>query len=225
MKVALCPALAAGLVLCACGNRAPSVPSVTGPAIAQRADSATFFYPVAFDRDGDSLSYQLDWGDGTLSEWTAWEDEGIEVLVAHAFADTGRFGVRAKARDVSRESGWSESTYVTVAEVFPNVPHQPSGPETLPVGKTAVFITLATHQLNKKIAIQFDWGDTLGDWSEFMYPGELYLGRHAFGRGGSFAVQARAKDQLEHVTDWSKPESVIVLDTFGFRRPAAGPGE
>ena len=78
------------------------------------------------------------------------------------------------------------------------------------VGDSVTYVTAAGHPLLRKVSIQFDWRDTLSDWSEFIPPDQFYYARHAFAHAGSMLVRARAKDSLEHVSDWSKPESVQV---------------
>jgi hypothetical protein len=135
----------------------------------------------------------------------------------HVYGDTGVFGVRAKAKDAIHETVWSDTSFIHVGEYGPDIPHRPSGPDTVPVGDSVAYVTATGHPLLKRVAFQFDWGDTIGDWGGFVAAGEFFPGRHAFTRGGTMAVRVRAKDTLEHVTDWSRPESVFVIDTFRFR--------
>jgi len=87
----------------------------------------------------------------------------------------------------------------------------------VPVGDSVAYVTAAGHPLQRRVAFQFDWGDEVGDWSGLVRAGELFSARHAFTRGGVMTVRARARDTLEHVSDWSKPESVVVVDTFTSR--------
>jgi hypothetical protein len=204
------------VLLAGCWNEPPSPPMMNGPLFAQRGES-TWFYAYSYDPDSDSLSYRFQWGDGTETEWLGLFPSGTDCAASHLYGDTGTFGVRAKSKDVRHETGWSETLFVRVGEYGPFVPHRPSGPDTVPVSDSTSFITSAGHPLQKKVAFQFDWGDTTGDWSEFVRPGELFVARHAFTRGGVFAVRARAKDTLEHVTDWSKDDTVVVIDTFRIR--------
>jgi hypothetical protein len=202
------------LVLAGCPkNNPPMVPLLDGPQIAQRVR----FRAYSFDPDSDSLSYLFEWGDGTQSGWVGPIPSGAECGLAHVYPDTGMYGARAKSKDAGHETGWSDTAFVSIGEYGPYVPHRPSGPDTVPVGDSVTFVTAAGHPLLRRVSFQFDWGDTLGDWSGFVDAGEFYSARHAFTRGGVVAVRARAKDSLEHVSDWSRPESVVVVDTFRFR--------
>jgi hypothetical protein len=74
--------------------------------------------------------------------------------------------------------------------------------------------------LHERVAFRFDWGD--GDtsgWGSFIRPGNQSAASHTFTRRCTCALRAQARDSLEHYSNWSKPESVFVSDTFGFRRP------
>ncbi len=117
----------------------------------------------------------------------------------------------AKTKDATRESGWSDTSLIQVGEFGPFIPHQPAGPDTISVGDSSTFVTAAGHPLLRKVSIQFDWGDTLGDWGEFIPADQFFYVRHAFWYAGTMLVRARARDALDHISDWSKPESVTVV--------------
>jgi hypothetical protein len=205
------------LVLAGCPkNQPPMAPLLDGPQIAQRGDSVRVS-AYSFDPDSDSLSYLFDWGDGNQSGWVGPVQPGADCGLAHVYPDTGVYGARAKSKDAAHEADWSDTLFVRIGEYGPYVPHRPSGPDTVPVGDSTAYVTTAGHPLQRRVAFQFDWGDTIGDWGGFVCAGEFYSARHAFIRGGVMAVRARARDTLEHVSDWSKPESVVVVDTFRFR--------
>jgi hypothetical protein len=197
-------------------NRPPLVASIMAPTIAQRGDSV-WIELYSLDPDGDSLSLLTDWADGSDPAWVGPMPSGSDCRLAHVYGDTGVFGIRAKARDAENESDWSEACTVHVGEYGPGIPRRPTGPDTVAIGDSATYRTSAAHPLGKSVAFQFDWGDTVGDWGEFVAAGEFYSTPHAFSRGGTMAVRARARDTLEHVSDWSGPETVFVIDTFRFR--------
>lgn len=204
--------LALALAFLGCGrNRAPLTPGLNGPTMVQFGDS-TWLEANTFDPDGDSVSYLFDWRDGSDTSWTGPVPSGAGCVRTHAFPDTGSFAVRVRARDGRQETAWSEDFAVHVGEFGPFVPHRPSGRDSVAVGDSASYVTVAGHPLKRRVAFQFDWGDVVGDWSGFVDAGELYPARHAFTRGGLALVRARAKDTLEHVSDWSKPESVVVYE-------------
>ncbi len=60
------------------------------------------------DPDGDDVAYLIDWGDSTSSEWSELFASGETAAVSHAYAGSGIYQVRARARDTKQaESGWS----------------------------------------------------------------------------------------------------------------------
>jgi len=203
-------AIACLLVLVGCSkSQPPLVPSLLIPTIAQRGDSVRARVS-SYDKDSDSLYFFIEWGDGTESGWVGPVPVATDYDVVHVYSDTGVFVVLAKAKDESHETGWSDTSDIRVGEYGPFVPHRPSGPDTVSVGDSVTYVTAAGHPLQRDVSIQFDWGDTLGDWSEFIDADEfLYVG-HAFARTGTMVVRARARDTLDHISDWSKPESVQV---------------
>lgn len=217
MRIRWAVPVACLLVLAGCSeNHSPLVPSLLVPTLAHRGDSvrARVF---SFDRDSDSLYFFIEWGDGTESGWVGPVPSASDYDVFHTYGDTGVFGVLAKAKDEIHETGWTDTSFIHVGEYGPFIPHQPSGPDSVSVGDSVSYITAAGHPLNRRVAIQFDWGDTLGDWSEYIRPDVFFSARHAFSRAGTMLVRARARDTVDHISDWSKPESVLVVDTLRLR--------
>jgi hypothetical protein len=198
------------LVLAGCSNNhAPLVPSLLAPTMAQRGDSIRVRVS-SFDKDADSLYFLVDWGDGIQSGWVGPVPSASDYEVFHVYNDTGVFGVLAKSKDSTNESGWSDTSFIHVGEYGPFVPHRPSGPETVSVGDSVTYITAAGHPLGTKVSLQYDWGDSLSDWSEFIAANQFYHLRHAFAQAGTMLVRARARDALDHISNWSKPETVNV---------------
>jgi hypothetical protein len=182
----------------------------------QRGDSVRAWVS-SYDKDSDSLYFLVEWGDGTETGWVGPIPSATDYAVFHIYGDTGVFGVLAKAKDATHETGWSDTSFVHVGVYGPFAPHRPSGPHTVSVGDSATYVTAAGHPLGRKVSLQYDWGDTLGDWSEFIAADQFYYLRHAFAHSGTMLVRARARDGADHISNWSKPESVLVAGTFQFR--------
>jgi len=204
------------LAVLSCGDKTPSVPILNGAARGRPGDTLAF-YVLSVDPEQDSLSYRFDWGDGSVGEWSVLQPPGTEYYSSHAFGDTGRFGVRAQVRDLGHESEWCDSHQVSIEEYGPFIPHQPlnQGPDTVVVGDTVEVATTAGHPLGERVAIQLTWDDSIGDWSPFVDAGYPVTERRSFAVAGDHEVRARAKDSLEHLSDWSHPCSVRVVDSLG----------
>ncbi|MEO0078667.1 MAG: hypothetical protein ABIK86_06695 [candidate division WOR-3 bacterium] len=205
--------VALGLLAAGCGNVPPSRPIVSGPDKG-RPGATLVFCLFSVDRDGDSVSYYCDWSAGAQSGWTAWTREGEELTVPVSFADTGRFGLRAKARDAKHETGWTDTSWVTVREYGPLVPRVPAGPDTVVVHAPVSFLSSSVHPLGESVALQFRWGDSLGAWTGFQASGATMAVKHAFVEGGVWEVRCRARDGGLRTSEWSETKTVVVIDSF-----------
>jgi len=95
-------------------NRAPLTPSGVSGARTVRPNEDSTFAAATTDPEQDLITYVFDWGDGTSTTAPGYAS-GDSVRMLHAWADTGLFAVRVKARDqYAHESDWSPSHEVTV---------------------------------------------------------------------------------------------------------------
>jgi hypothetical protein len=96
-------------------NQPPNTPGKpNGPA--QGKIKQTYTYTaVTTDVDGDQISYQFDWGDGSMSEWAGPFESGVTASATHTWMKKGNYGIKVKAKDShGAESGWSESLPITM---------------------------------------------------------------------------------------------------------------
>jgi hypothetical protein len=207
-----------------CRDLPPSDPLVLGPVQAW-PDTALEFRVQALDPDGDQVEYWLEWGDGGTTGWTEPAMSATWQFAEHSFADTGRYAVRARARSRGLESAWSDTHAIVVGEFGPFVPFRPVklGRDTVPLSDTVGWMTRAGHPLDKPVALQFDWGDTLAAWSEPFPAGDWVTLNHVYDRAGVYAARVRARDRREHVTDWSAPGTVWVVDSIDGSGRRTGP--
>ncbi len=105
-------------------NRVPRTPFVlTGP---QTSFVNVFndFTTLSLDADGDSLAYQFDWGDGTLSEWSAFMPCSVSVTIRKRWTSPGIYYIKSRAKDTKGEmSDWSYEYQVRInlsGSNFPN---------------------------------------------------------------------------------------------------------
>jgi polyhydroxybutyrate depolymerase len=85
-------------------NRAPEAPVLTGPSAGKVNDSLSFDVGST-DPDGNRISYEADWGDGT-SAMSANVSSGKMVRLGRSWETAGFYNVRARALD--SEGLWSE---------------------------------------------------------------------------------------------------------------------
>jgi len=121
-------------------NRPPLTPStLTGPSLV-RPGELWSYGATTTDPDGDDVSYQFDWDDGTFSGWTAYYPSGNEGSKSHAYSTVGTYYIKAKAKDrESEESLWSTATHTVIVDRPPSEPVSPNpsdgGFVSLPLSK------------------------------------------------------------------------------------------
>jgi len=100
-------------------NQPPGAPSIpSGPVSGRKGDSLRFS-TVAEDPDGDSVAVRFDWGDSTMSDWSALVPNGDSVAMTHAWQNLGTFSIRAQARDTKETASvWSGEHQLTVSSFF-----------------------------------------------------------------------------------------------------------
>jgi outer membrane protein assembly factor BamB len=91
-----------------CKSHTPHVPSVSGPFYGF-ISSEYSFSALSDDPDGDSISYQFDWGDGNLSYWSDFVPNNTPVTMSHLWFSEGSCHVKARSLDTKGTiSNWSE---------------------------------------------------------------------------------------------------------------------
>ncbi len=96
-------------------NNAPSIPVVSGSEEGIIGGNYVFT-AESTDSDGDQISYRFDWDDGTISEWTSFENSGEEVSLSHSWSSAGSYNVKAQAKDSEDISSWSDSITISINE-------------------------------------------------------------------------------------------------------------
>ncbi len=183
-----------------------------------RPNDTLRFSAIAVDKEGDSVAYFFAWSHSPPGEWSGWLSPGIEFYQQVVFQDTGDFFLRVKAKDGAGESDWSDTFMVSIRFWRPLSPRRPAGPDKVRTGDTVAFVSSALHPLGCSVSMQFDWGDTLGEWSEFVLPGDLVWSHRVYFVPGLYEVRCQAKDRAGFVSDWSLPETVFVVDTQELER-------
>jgi len=87
---------------------APFPPVITGPSQGTRGVEYEYAI-VTNDPTDDQVSYMVDWGDGTVEEWTDYYPSGEEVVVSHTWDEQDTYTIRARAKDTDNLWGpWGE---------------------------------------------------------------------------------------------------------------------
>jgi hypothetical protein len=87
-------------------NNPPDAPQITGPAEGKPGNPYLFNF-LSNDLDGHTISYYVDWGDGTFTDWVGPYVSGTQIHLTHTWSEQGSYVVKAKAKDsMDAESDW-----------------------------------------------------------------------------------------------------------------------
>jgi len=199
-----------GVVGCGKKNAAPVPPDVSGPSVGKPGATLAFGF-TSTDPNHDEVSYLVDWGDGTPTAWSPPRPSGEQFAQYHVYPESGRYFVKALARDNDQmESPWSDSHPVSIGFFPPNAPFRPSGTSACVPGIVYAYKTKTIHPLGDSVAFQFWWGDSLGDWGPMVDSGESYQSSRVFETLGVYRVAARARDARGLESGWSDSLTVTV---------------
>gem|GEM_PF-6736903 len=89
-------------------NTPPVPPTITGPATGKVKVATTYNFTTT-DPEGNTVSYFIDWGDGTNSSWSDPAPSGEIITQSHTWSKKGDYSIKAKAKDsFGNESAWGE---------------------------------------------------------------------------------------------------------------------
>jgi hypothetical protein len=90
-------------------NQKPQKPNRPTGSTEGKPNVEYMYKTSTIDLDGDTLSYNFSWGDGTYSGWIGPYASGAEAFARHAWAEQGTYNITVKAKDVKGdESDWSD---------------------------------------------------------------------------------------------------------------------
>lgn len=96
-------------------NKAPNIPDIpVGPTKIKPGISYTYNV-VTTDPENENISYLFDWGDGTNSQWTSYEQSGKYISATHVWKKIGTYNIKVKAKDSNgTESRWSNPLPINI---------------------------------------------------------------------------------------------------------------
>lgn len=101
-------------------NHPPEIPSPpTGPSSGNTETELTFS-AFATDRDNDLVEIMFDWGDNNRSKWSRKVPSGTPVTASHTWSVSGRYEVKARAKDGKDSTDWSKPHTVTITADYPD---------------------------------------------------------------------------------------------------------
>jgi hypothetical protein len=71
----------------------------------------------AIDPDGDNVSYQINWGDGTYDDWFGWYASEEEIIRTHNYPKFGMVTITARAKDIHNATGEWKGMNVIIPKI------------------------------------------------------------------------------------------------------------
>jgi len=170
---------------------------------------------------GHPTEIQIDWGDGTFSDWGP--VVGLYYARSHAWTVAGTYQIKAHARCIEHPeygSDWTDPkpVEITAVETISTPITSPSGEVTLNLGGwlSPKVLSGAVSNMGHAVAYQWDWGNgTMSTWSpssNSVMPTDV---------AGDFPVRVHARC-IEHPdveSDWSEILLVHIVDVETITRP------
>jgi hypothetical protein len=198
-------------------NKPPSKPIITSEESGIQWSPHTFFVK-SLDPNFDCVFYQINWGDGTESDWFGSFPYDENGSIAHTWKNFGTYIVKARAKDVKGEmSDWSSSFTITIEQNHrPTKPILTGPPEGI-VGYGIDFSTVSTDKDGEKIRYCFDFDDNVVKWTDYYNFDEPVTINHAWDYSylkiedeKTYILRVKAEDERGGESEWSDQVSIII---------------
>ena len=91
-------------------NEPPEKPTITGESSGKPSTEYNYTF-VSTDPEEDEISYYIDWGDNTSTNWTSTLISGEVYNTSHTWSEKGNYIIKAKTKDFyGAESNWETFT-------------------------------------------------------------------------------------------------------------------
>jgi hypothetical protein len=91
-------------------NDAPTIPTIDGPNKGKKGVPLTYTFSST-DSNGDDISYYINWGDGSITNWSTFQSSGASYTDDHTWKKLGTYNIEAKSKDIyNAESEWTQLT-------------------------------------------------------------------------------------------------------------------
>ena len=104
-------------------NTQPDKPTISGDATGKVKKSLDFNF-TGTDPDGFKVSYFVDWGDNTTTDWTEFTDSGVPITLSHTWTKKDTYIIQCKIKDLAE----NESDWATLSIKIPYSINVPSFP-------------------------------------------------------------------------------------------------
>jgi len=139
----------------------------------------------SFDRDGEIVNYEWDFGDG---------NNGSGMTIGHTYDENGEYDVSLTVTDNDDFEG---SITKTIQVAGPNQP--PEAPSIIgntkgKAGKEYEYTFNAIDPEDDDVRYFIDWGDNITEWTDYNESGEDVVVSHIWSERDTYIITAKAQD-------------------------------
>jgi len=156
---------------------------------------------ASFDRDGEVISYEWDFGDG---------NDGEGMSVDHTYEEYGTYEITLTVTDNDDNEGNIVKTFELKGPNNPPGITTINGPNSGTPGETYSFTFVAEDPDGDDVYYKISWGD--GDIEEWIGPyssNEQITLDHSWAEERAYTIIARAKDVYDALGDWGTLDITI----------------
>jgi hypothetical protein len=207
-------------------NTPPNSPSTPIGQISIECRTNSTYTSNAIDPDGDKVRLQIDWGDGNLSDWSAYMDSNSNITFSHAWSTSSNYTIFAIAQDENGTySTWSTALLINVSE--PTASSEPPIIDVKVINDGSVNQTIIFDASNsidpdgKLTSYQWNYGDgTTGTGA---------TSQHTYTQPGVYEVNLTVTDNTEQtftktfqiaIDDLANVPVITIVSTFSYTSSA-----
>jgi len=103
---------------------------------------------------------------------------------------------------------------LTLVNLPPSIPAQPSGPSTGTLGYEYTFSTNTTDPEEQQIKYGWDWNGslTVDEWTAFYNSSETIYTNHSWTDEGTYETRVKAQDTSGNKSNWSSPLIINIIN-------------
>jgi outer membrane protein assembly factor BamB len=210
-------AVLSGLVVLTCHppvppNQKPNRPGTPDGPRSGKARTTYYYSAQTTDPDGDSVSYQFDFGKGDTLGWSRFLPGGVPDTEQVQWIDDNERTVRVRAQDrLFARSEWSDGLTVSLSNSPPGLPQFDYFPDTVWPGTLDTIRVFSVDPDNDRLRFIVDWGESAAvDTYDFTQSAALSTYGQHWLIPGSYPIRVQAVDDHGLSSDWT-PTRVIAV--------------
>jgi hypothetical protein len=177
------------------GNQPPDPPVIDGPRCGDIGEELTYTF-LANDFENHSVSYYVDWGDGTYEDWFGPYPPGEEATASHSWGSEGDYEITAITRDEKGKVGEPSDSYlVRIGNIPPETPII-DGPQNGKIDVEYTFFFTSTDSEGDNVIYDINWGDGTTDINIGPHASGITISQvHTWEEDGDYIIEAVARDE------------------------------